>query len=85
MKLMIKISYKIQRICTAAKISVIMATILATALYILATYISFSGEGIYSKYLFEYMGEVATDIFAIGIFLGFSGDILASAVDRNKK
>lgn len=80
-----KLIFKLQNICLAAKVSVTVATITSIIMYIAATGISVFGGGIESKYLYESIADVATDIFAIGVFLGLIGDILVSSIGKNRK
>ena len=85
MKHMIKFIDTMERVCEGAKVSVIVSAILSAFLYVFAIALLLTGGSIESKYLYEAMAEVATDIFATGIFLGITGDILVYAVDRKRK
>ncbi len=81
-----KIVLQIQKICTAAKISVLLGSILASVLFIVAILMCVSTTGgLGFKYLYEQIAFMASKIFAMGIFLGLSGDFLMATVDRKRK
>lgn len=81
-----KIVLQIQKICPAAKISVLLGSILPSILFLVAILMSFySSGGLRIKYLYEQIAFIASKIFAMGIFLGLSGDFLMEAVDRKRK
>ena len=81
-----KIVLQIQKICPAAKISVLLGSILASILFCVAILMSvFATGGLGFKYLYEQIAFIASKIFAMGVFLGLSGDFLMEAVDRKRK
>lgn len=81
-----KIVSRIQKICVAAKISVLSACICSALLFGAAVVMNISGgESLVFKYLYENMAYTASKIFAIGIFLGLCGDFLVTSVDRKRK
>lgn len=81
-----KIALRIQNICIAAKIAVLFSTVLSIFLFLAATAMSLvGGESLAFKYLYEQIAVMASEIFAVGIFLGLCGDFLVTAVDRNRK
>ena len=81
-----KVVSQIQKICPAAKISVLLGSVLASVLFLVAILMSFSSVGgLRFKYLYEQIAFVASKIFAMGIFFGLSGDFFMAAVDRRRK
>jgi len=83
--MIIKIVKRLQNICIAAKISILVSATVSIALFAFAIILSRLGGGIDTKYLYEHMACVATDIFAIGVFWGLAGDFLAIIIDRRGK
>ena len=81
-----KIVLQIQKICPAAKISVLLGSILASVMFLAAILMRlFFTGGLDFKYLYEQIAFIASKIFAMGIFLGLSGDFLMVAVDSRRK
>ncbi len=81
-----KIVLRIQKICIAAKIAVLLSTAVSILLFLAAIVMSLvGGESLAFKYLYEQIAVMASEIFALGIFSGLCGDFLVTAVDRNRK
>lgn len=81
-----KIVLRIQKICSAAKISVLLSTLVSILLFLAATLMSLlGGESLAFKYLYEQIAVMASEIFALGIFLGLCGDFLVTVIDNKRK
>lgn len=83
--MLIKIISRIQNVCIPSKISIIISTLISVFLFAIAILLSTSDVSIEIKYLYENMARVATNIFALGIFLGLVGEYLAQVIDRSGK
>lgn len=83
--MIMKIMHRLQNVCIASKISILVSAAISIILFSVAITISMIECDIGDKYLYEYMAKVATDVFSTGIFLGLSGEFLAIIIDRRGK